>query len=242
MKLYVGWQNEDTRRWYTVGVLSFEEGEYLFSYTKGALSARETGRFRLFPRMSELNRVYQSPELFPIFSNRVLPQSRPDYKSYLQWMGLEEDDGDPLAILARSGGGKVTDNIQLYPVPEKTVEGKYRSYFFVNGVRYLHPLILELIPTLTEGQRLFPMLDCNNSSHALAVALRADDPAFLVGYCPRHAADEIGTLAKKENSSLLITVSRVNKGAPYQMMLRCKAESDWPENFETCARDECQPL
>lgn len=242
MKLYVGWQDELSRRWYTIGVLSSDAGDYVFSYTKGALSAQEAGRFSPLPRMTDLNKVYRSSELFPIFSNRILPKSRPEYRDYLDWMGLEEESTDSLGILARSGGGRVTDNLQVYPVPEKSPDGKYKSYFFAHGLRYMAEVVLQLIPNLEVGQRLFPMLDCNNLAHSLAVALRADDPAFLVGYCPRHMAEGIGALAKQPSSTLQITVNKVNKNAPYQMMLRCKAEAEWPEGFEPCTADEYKLL
>jgi hypothetical protein len=192
--------------------------------------------------MNDFYKRYQSKELFPIFSNRILPKSRPEYKDYLEWMGLQDQNTDPLTVLARSGGGKVTDNLQVYPMPEKTEDGKYKSYFFVNGLRYLSDIVLELIPSLEVGQMLFPMLDCNNFVDPLAVALRADDPAFLVGYCPRYIAQEIGCLAQEANNSLLITVNKINKTAPYQMMLSCKAEALWPDGFKACSRDECEIL
>ncbi|MDY0030283.1 MAG: HIRAN domain-containing protein [Pseudobdellovibrionaceae bacterium] len=242
MKLYVGWQDTETRRWYTVGVLSEDKGSYVFAYTKGAILAKSAGRFVHLPRMTDFYKLYKSEELFPIFSNRVLPKSRPEYKNYLEWMGMEEQDVNPLTFLARSGGEKATDNLLVYPMPEKTADGKYKAYFFVHGLRYVPESTLELISSLQIGQRLFPMADLNNSADSLAIALRADDPAFLIGYCPRYIAKEIGELAKRPNCSLEITVNKVNKEAPFQMMLSCKAEAIWPEGFDVCDKEECCPL
>lgn len=242
MKLYVGWQDQTTRRWYTVGVLSSNKDVYVFAYTKGALFAKETGRFLPLPRMRDFKKTYESNELFPIFSNRILPKSRPEYHDYLEWMGLENSDVDPLMLLARSGGEKLTDNLQVYPMPEKTEDGKYKSYFFVHGIRYIAPEVLGLIGSLKVGQRLFPMSDCNNPADALAIALRADNPSFMVGYSPRYIAKELGILAHHPSSLLSITVNRINKNAPYQMMLSCKAEAVWPDDFETCAGEECNLL
>ncbi len=242
MRLYVGWQDEETRRWYTVGALSSNNEFYYFSYTKGAQLALQNSKFIPFSRMNDLDKQYKSEELFPIFSNRILPKSRPDYSEYLEWMGLEDQEIDPLAILTRSGGEKATDNLQIYPMPEKTEDGKYKAYFFVNGMRYLPTPVVDLIEKLEIGSQLFPMLDCNNSKDTLAVALRADDPTVLVGYCPRYIAEEIGELAQNLNHSLKITVNRINKSAPSQMKLRCKVEAIWPEDFQACNREEFKLL
>jgi len=243
MRLYVGWQDAESRRWYTVGLLSTDNDVYTFSYTKGALAAEKCGNFKPFTRMNDLTKVYRSSELFPLFSNRILPRSRPEYSDYLKWLGFKDNDStDPLSILARSGGETATDNIQVFPMAEKTDDGKYEAYFFVQGIRYLHEDIQEMVMSLEEGSAVFPMLDYCNPKDKLAVALRANDPALLIGYCPRHLAKELGLLVKNSDSKLQMFVKRVNKTAPYQMRLSCKIEALWPDNFQPCDQEECEPL
>ena len=72
-KLYVAWQDPETRRWSAVGRLSREGNAYVFVYTKGA---ELSPSFTPFPRMAHFDVVYSSDTLFPLFANRLLTKSR----------------------------------------------------------------------------------------------------------------------------------------------------------------------
>jgi len=101
-KLFVSWQNTDTREWVPVGVLVREHsGGYLFAYTRGVLKARPSFSFG---GMRERGVVYRSDELFPLFSNRLLDRSRPEYAEYVDWLGLTPDAVDPLQVLSLTEG------------------------------------------------------------------------------------------------------------------------------------------
>lgn len=78
--LYVTWQDPDTRQWYPVGRLIHKDGSYEFTYTRGAKVSK---KFVPFGRMLDLDVAYLSNELFPLFANRMLPKSRPEYSDYL---------------------------------------------------------------------------------------------------------------------------------------------------------------
>ena len=78
--LFIAWQDSKTRSWSPVGRLTRESGLYHFVYTRGA---EKVSNFRPFGRMQDLHKVYQSKELFPIFANRILAKSRPEYQDYL---------------------------------------------------------------------------------------------------------------------------------------------------------------
>jgi hypothetical protein len=39
--------------------------------------------------MHDLRKHYVSEILFPLFSNRLLDSSRPEYPDYVQWLGVE---------------------------------------------------------------------------------------------------------------------------------------------------------
>lgn len=240
MKLYINWQDQDTRRWYTVGRLSYEQNRYQFLYTKGALNAAQHG-FIPFGSLKDTNKEYISDELFPLFSNRILAKSRPEYAEYLQWMDIGEEEPNPLTILARSGGGRATDNLQVYPAPEKTADGSYITYFFVNGIRHLPKESIGLIEAMQSGQKLFPMHDFANRYDNNALSLRTDDPAFMIGYCPRYLSPDLKQLTEFSPDGINIMVKRVNLQAPIQMRVLCKFESTWPEAFQ-CAQDECTPI
>jgi len=66
--LYVAWQDPETRGWSPVARLSHRDGLYRFEYTKGA----KNQRFVPFGRLTKLDQVYYSYELFPLFANRLL--------------------------------------------------------------------------------------------------------------------------------------------------------------------------
>ena len=71
-----------TGGWSPIGRLEFKDGTYRFAYTNGA---RTAAGFTPFSGMENLEEIYESNELFPVFANRLLPKSRPEYEAYLQW-------------------------------------------------------------------------------------------------------------------------------------------------------------
>ncbi|HEX2094561.1 MAG TPA: hypothetical protein VHG28_19305, partial [Longimicrobiaceae bacterium] len=104
--LYLAWQAPAARSWYVVGRLSAETGVYRFVYTQGALRADREAGFGSLSSFPELGRVYESDTLFPLFANRLMPRSRREYPAFVEWMSVSEDESDPFALLARSGGAR----------------------------------------------------------------------------------------------------------------------------------------
>lgn len=84
----------DNGTWGPIGRLEHADGVYRFVYTKGA---ETLPGFRPFHGMDDLNRIYESDDLFPVFKNRLLPKSRPEYDAYLRWSGFDPDNPpDPM--------------------------------------------------------------------------------------------------------------------------------------------------
>lgn len=237
--LFVFWQDPLSRRWHVVGRLTRAREEYRFVYTRGAKASK---LFVPFGRMTQLDKEYRSRDLLPLFSNRLLPRSRPEYNDYLRWLELSSADADPLLILGRTGGLKSTDSLSMYPLPQRDGEGNYRVLFFCHGLRYIAETALERIATLETHDRLYPMLDVQNAKDSQAVALRSGDPATFLGYCPRFFAQDFRTLLTKRNSAVAISVIRVNRDAPMQFRLLCEFKSSWPDDFRPCQGDEYEPL
>lgn len=239
MKVYLTWQDPENRRWHTVGELTYDQARYRFRYTKGATISPN---FKPFGRLTALDKTYFSDELFALFENRILSKSRPEYNDYLRWMDINKSDGvNPLEILARSGGERATDGMQIYPAPEKNADNRYQSYFFVHGIRHLPKEVEARINQLKENDRLYPMLDISNPYDRFAISLRTGDPAYMVGYCPRYLAKDAHNLTN-HTSDLKITVVKVNQDAPSQMRVLCQIDSEWPNNFSACSDEECTPL
>ncbi len=230
--VYLSWQDPKNRQWFPVGKLSYDDGVYKFVYTKGA---RLSSNFTPFGRMQDLTATYKSNELFPLFANRLISKKRPEYKSILEWLDLQEAEADPLALLARTEGIRVTDSLTVFPCPEPDAEGRYRFDFFSHGLRYRPVEAIKAVNNLKPGDRLYLMPDPQNRYDNYAIALRTDDPTTIVGYCPRYITKDFLELLKHDPDAVCVTVKRVNPNAPLQLRLLCSLVAKWPTNFKPCS-------
>ena len=193
--------------------------------------------------MKDLNKKYLSDKLFPLFSNRVLAKGRPEYKKYLEWLGLSESEHDELEELSRTGGIRATDNLEMFPCPTPSVDGRYKVNFFCRGLKHLHPENIERSTRLNIGEQLYLMKDLQNPYDSTALLLRSDQPITLVGYAPRYFSNEFSTLTNLLGAEEIgITVDAVNPSAPLQFRVRCLLECDWPNDFSSCATDQYRLL
>ena len=118
-KLFLAWQEPKSRHLFPIGCLEFDGAEYHFFYIKGVEKARING-FNEVYSLPTLEKVYSSAHLFPLFSNRLMTRSRPDYAKYIQSLNIPAGEDDPMTVLARSGGGKATDSMKFFPVQKLT--------------------------------------------------------------------------------------------------------------------------
>jgi hypothetical protein len=243
--LYVAWRSgsDSQGRWGPVGRLKRDENVYRFLYTRGA---RTLAGFQPFPGMPNLEAIYESDELLPLFANRLLARSRPEYERFLVWGGFDPDNPpDPIALLGVTEGRRATDSIEVFPCPAPDVQGCYLMKFFVHGIRWMAPAALDRIAILQPGEQLVLMLDIMNSHDSHAVAIRTSDVQgrLLIGHVPRYLAHDISQLCLTcEPDFLTITVERVNSDAPLQQRLLCRMNACWPEGFQPCSGEEYQPL
>ena len=230
--LFVAWQDPASRQWAPVGQLTRDDHLYRFVYTRGAEKMKN---FSPFGMMTDLKKEYISDDLFPLFANRTLAKSRPEYSEYLEWLGMSSKTYDELDELARTGGLRATDSLELFPCPEPTKNHNYVVYFFGRGLRYLHSenqlRALDILPK----ERLYLMPDIQNEYDKKALLLRTDDPITLVGYAPRYYAGEFGELVSMVGEEKIkVTVERVNPKAPLQFRVLCKLTAPWPATFHPC--------
>jgi hypothetical protein len=237
--LYLAWQEPESRQWYPVGKLTFDKGIYRFVYTKGSMLSKN---FLPFGSMRDLYEVYRSPDLFPLFANRLISKKRPEYRDFLRWLDLREDEADPLVLLARTEGVRATDSLTVFPCPEPDPHGKYVVHFFSHGLRYLPDDARVRISKLRIGDRLYLMPDPQNVYDGFAIALRTNDPATIVGYCPRYISRDFLEILENDPDSVQVRVKRVNTDAPIQLRLLCTLTGDWPENFKPCSGEEYREL
>jgi hypothetical protein len=228
--------------WSPIGRLEFDQGTYRFVYTKGA---RTAVGFTPFSGMEDLEQIYESNELFPVFANRLLPKSRPEYEAYLQWSGFDPaNPPDPIAILGVTEGIRRTDLIEVFPCPVPDATSCYLNRFFMHGLRYMPEAAKARVLSLKEGERLYPMWDGCNPADYSAVALRtASDDRMMIGYVPRYLAQDALTLFQHCDPEFIkILVQRVNPNAPLQQRLLCRMHACWPDGFQPCSGEAFQPI
>jgi hypothetical protein len=239
--LYVAWRPRDAGQgWRPVAKLEFCEGVYRFVYTKGA---KKPG-FKPFRGMDDTTAVYESDELFPLFANRLLSGSRPEYESFLRWGGFEPADRpDPISILGVTEGLRQTDAIEVFPCPLPDAEGCFTNKFFLHGLRWLPKVAIERISRLETGERLRLFPDLQNADDPHAVGIRTDNERMIVGYFPRYLANDVWELLQKCDVDFLhVSVDRVNPTAPLQNRVLCRLQACWPAGFRPCSGDDFQPL
>lgn len=235
-KLFVAWRQPDSGEWIPVACLEQKQsGNFRFYYTQGAYRA---SNFFPFGGLERLEVVYESARLFPIFSNRLISKSRPEFKDYLRWLGLTERGEDPISMLALTGGIRGTDSIELFQPPEISDTGEYRVDFFTRSLSFLPPETISMIESLHKGTKLFLMRDSQNTYDPFALTLRTDKPIIFVGFCPKYYAKDLGKLLENADSKLDITVKCVNQDAPLNMRLLCSVTAKPSTDFFALGEEE----
>jgi hypothetical protein len=236
--LFVACQDPSTRSWFPVGKLTWVDDEYRFNYTKGVLKLPD---FRTFGRLTDLEAEYRSKTLFPLFANRVLSKSRPEHGDYINWLALGQGDHSVLDELARTGGRRATDAIELVPLPEPTEKGDYETFFFCRGLRHLTEESRERVNLLKEGDQLYVLRDIQNAFDPSALLMRTGEPVSVVGYAPAYFSAEFEKIIERNGpGAVRVNVERVNPDAPMQYRLLCRLVTRWPEGFSPFLGDDFQ--
>ena len=198
----------------------------------------QNGHFAPLYSMGQLDEVYTSDTLFPLFKNRLLPKSRPEYKDYLNWLNLNED-ASQVQELALTNGLKLTDSFQLYALP-KEKNGKYEMHFFVHGIQYLSRCAQERIFQLKANEELRVMKDFQNDHDPQALCIRADSPTEIIGHIPKIYAEELAPHLTAPDS-VKVSVIQVNQDAPSQLQLLCKLETHNLSGYAPFTAENYQP-
>lgn len=241
--LYVAWRSGDIRNgaWGPVGRLDYDGEVFRFCYTRGA---RTLPDFRPFAQMDDLDRIYESEQLFPLFENRLLSPSRPEYHAFLTWSGFSPDNPpDPLVILGVTEGIRQTDAVEVFPCPIPDSDGCYINKFFLHGIRWSGADALALINELLPGERLCLNPEPTNQFDPNAVAIYTAGMEAKIGYIPRYLAKDVKELLLQCNPDWIqLFVLHANREAPLQQRLLCEMHSCWPDCFRPCSGEEFQPI
>lgn len=222
-QLLVTWQDPQTRRYHAVGVLSRDvNGSYRFRYLD---VARSLPRFQPLLGFSDVDHEYESPALFPIFAERVLDDSRPDRSTLFDALDLVATAG-PMEFLARSGGRRAGDRIELLPTPSLH-GGRTECTFLVHGVRHVEGAS-EAIDRLTRGQRLGLQREPDNPSDPDAVLVTTD--GARLGWVPNPLLAYVR--AVMETGDVTVTVVRANpRDFGHHMRLLVRLDGAVPPDY-----------
>lgn len=210
--LFLAWQDSGaSRAWFPIGRLDTDSSHsnYSFGYTYGAMRAAQVAGLRPLESFPDFNRVYQSPDLFPLFKNRVLDSSRVDFSEYLRQLDLQPDNADPIAILAVTGGTRQTDNLEVFPKIEQQPDGRFSCRFFLHGSRHVNEAAQKSISELTPGSELRVALELNNP--ATGLALQIETPAYhMIGWAPRYLVNDLKRAIDDSPEEVSVKVVRMN--------------------------------
>jgi len=219
--LFVNWQDESSRRIFPVGrLLTLGSEGYEFAYIAAAREAAQFG-FLPFVAFPEIDRVYRAPELPAFFKNRVLQPGRPDYSQHLLELGIKSATATPIEILARSGGLRVTDPLEVFAELVPALRGdRFETHFFVRGIRHYvgaEDAIAHLQPGDVLSLRPEPDNVVNSKAHLLAC-----HDSRCVGYVPDYLVDDLSEL-ERVDPSMRVEVVQVNPSpSPSQQRLLCR--------------------
>lgn len=129
--MYLIWKSEKSRRQYIVGELS-KNGEYEFKYGEEVNEAIKDG-FTPFMPFADINKMYNSTELFPVFLSRLPDRKRKDIDKILIKYGMEEYN--PYQLLKISGARLPIDNLQFID-PILDYQNAFDRQFYMAGARY----------------------------------------------------------------------------------------------------------
>lgn len=239
--LFVSWRDPESGSIHPIGRLvrrvSSDGETFSFAYLK---LAETLDRFSPLGGLPDLHRRYDSEWLFPVFANRLMPRSRPDYDALASRLDLS-GDADPFEVLARTGGRRATDRIEVFAGPERTSAGQSTVLFFARGIRHIDGAP-EAVATLRPGDHLTLVDDSENQHNPRAVLLRISD-GRRIGWIPDYLVDHVHDLRELNRAEPIVVVEHVNgaDAAPH-MRLLCRHLAPWPAGYEPFSGPDFQTL
>jgi hypothetical protein len=249
-RLVVTWQHPEERSIEPIGFLTYDGQSYRFEYIRNALGVTD---FRPLIGFPDLDSAYRSNDLFPLFSQRAMDPRRPDFSRYVTRLGLSEDTS-PWEQIARSGGRREGDTLQLFPEPV-VQDGSITCAFLVHGIRWIgsRPLTLSGKSTsisradveralmgLTPGDPLQLINEPDNPSNPAAI-LVADRPGTPIGYVPNLLVADLHRLANIADVAVQAEVVN-GPDAPWHMRVLARLQADGPSGFRFFEGDTWEPI
>ncbi len=251
--LFLAWQDkrlrgdhvDGTRAWFPIGRLDAEpdDAHYRFAYTRGVLQAKEKAGFQPLDAFPKFDVLYESSELFPLFQNRLISTKREDYAEYLQRLDLSPECADPFEILAISGGGRQTDNLEVFPKIQARRDGSFSCRFFLHGWRHVNAPSQDRVNVLRPGEPLQVSIELNNPATGLAVQVETANDYFMLGWAPRYLIQDVLRAVAGGPSNMTARVVQLNPPpAPHNQRVLVELEGRLTAGYEPMSSDEFLPL
>ncbi len=219
-RLFLIWQNPDTRQFIRVGKLSeLVDGRYVFEYTGGA----DADGFHPLVQFPDVSKSYVSDALPAFFVNRLMSKKRPSYREYLSAIGIDAPELEtPMELLARTGGPRATDTFHLVADLAADENGSVVSRFLASGVRHI-PGSTDALRRIRPGERLELRSDTDNpvNSRAQLVCAASGD---ALGYVPDWLLPDLEDLRNRSHA-WSITAEQVTPDEHPHLRLLCRVEA-----------------
>lgn len=201
-----------------VGLLTRADDGFTFRYLP---RVRQLSSFPALIGFPDLAATYRSPRLFPLFAERIMRESRPDFADHLHDIGLTRG-ATPWERLGRTQGERVGDRIRVISEPAVDGEGRSHAVFFVNGLRHVlavAPATEHVLGRLNEGDPLQLVAEPDNPVDERAVVVSADGAP--VGWVPRVLLDHVDAVqASGEWSLVVAAVNGPDSPPPFRLRVR----------------------
>lgn len=193
--MWLIWKESQERRRFKVGILTYENDKYVFQYVNPELEDAKKFGFGFFPGFENLNKVYESQELFPSIENRLPNVNRPDYLDILNIYNLDQHSSK-WDILIATKGRLVTDNYEFV----KSFDSN-KLEFDVAGTNYASD-ILECQEFLHINDKIFLEFEKDNQKdpYAIRVMIHKNNISYHLGYVPRYYSKELTSLLNVSTS------------------------------------------
>jgi len=205
--LYLIWKDSISRQQFIIGKL-IKNGQFEFKYCGEINEAIKSGFIPLVS-LPDLDKVYVSARLFPVFSSRLPDRKRKDIHRILKKYGLEEYD--EYLLLKNSGARLPIDTLEFID-PILSLAQSFRRTFFIAGPGYYincNGKVCENSFDINRGDEVVLKCEPDNPSDENAVQV-LDIFGTLLGYVPRYYSAGIAELLH-QNRDIKCHICSVNK-------------------------------
>lgn len=205
--LYLIWKSEKSRKQFIIGELS-KNSHYTFCYCQEVSEAEKEG-FKPLISFPNLDEIYCSKELFPVFESRLPDKKRKDMHNILK--KYEMDEYEPFQLLKRSGARLPIDTLYFVDPIIDTNEQVNRK-FYMAGVRHYigcNGKACDQSLDISVGEQVFLQQEPTNVKDSKAVKV-LNSKGDMLGYIPRYYSEKVFEMIQN-NRKMKCTVLAVDK-------------------------------